>query len=49
LNLSSLPLSVQSATPPPELGQHTAEVLEGAGFDRTEIEAWSKQGIIGKV
>jgi crotonobetainyl-CoA:carnitine CoA-transferase CaiB-like acyl-CoA transferase len=49
LNLSSLPSSVQSATPPPELGQHTGEVLERAGFDRAEIEAWSKQGIIGKV
>lgn len=49
LNLSALPLSVKSATPPPELGQHTREILERAGFDRAEIETWSKQGIIGNV
>lgn len=33
-------------TPPPTLGEHTVEVLEGLGIERGEIEALRKEGVV---
>ncbi len=44
LRLSETPLRVEP--PAPSLGQHTDEVLTGAGFSKTEIEALRSAGVI---
>ncbi|MBF7082503.1 CoA transferase [Desulfallas sp. Bu1-1] len=49
LKLSGIPTSLQSVSPPPELGQHTGEILERIGFKRDDIEAFAKLGIVGGV
>jgi len=33
--------------PPPRLGQHTAEVMEGVGYSAEQIQALAAQGTIG--
>jgi crotonobetainyl-CoA:carnitine CoA-transferase CaiB-like acyl-CoA transferase len=47
--LSEIPLSLQSATPPPVLGQHTGEILERIGFNKKDIDLLVKQGVVGGV
>ena len=37
----------QSRSAPPLLGQHTAEVLGGIGYDAAAIEALRTRGIVG--
>jgi CoA:oxalate CoA-transferase len=32
--------------PPPTLGQHTTEILEGLGYSKTDIKGFAEQGII---
>ncbi|WP_169717619.1 Acetyl-CoA:oxalate CoA-transferase [Sporomusa silvacetica DSM 10669] len=49
LNLSAIPTSLQSATPPPELGQHTREILEKIGFNKGEITDFVNKGVIGGI
>ncbi len=44
IKLSDTPGSVR--TPPPDLGQHTGEVLEAAGFDKTVIERFRSSGVV---
>lgn len=44
--MSEIPLSLQTATPPPELGQHTEEVLQGLGYSPQEIKALAEQGVV---
>ncbi|MBI4308564.1 MAG: CoA transferase [Chloroflexi bacterium] len=44
LKLSRTPGSVRSCAP--KLGQHTAEVLQEAGYTLTEIQALAQQGVI---
>jgi crotonobetainyl-CoA:carnitine CoA-transferase CaiB-like acyl-CoA transferase len=34
------------ATPPPALGQHTAEILQELGYTAAEIRRWQKAGIV---
>ncbi|MBX7116235.1 MAG: CoA transferase [Myxococcaceae bacterium] len=41
--VSTLP---QSAAWPPELGQHTDEILAQAGFSSTQIADWARAGIV---
>ena len=47
------PMAHYLGTPPapprssPALGQHAAEILEGLGFTKQEIEAWREAGVIG--
>ena len=36
----------QVDSPPPALGEHSAEILAGAGFSKTEIAQLQKDGII---
>src|SRR5262249_24102683 len=36
----------QVATPPPELGEHTDEVLRGLGYDAAAIAALRRDGVI---
>ena len=46
LKLSGTPVSVR--TPPPALGQHTAEILmKDVGLTETEIESLRSSGVIG--
>jgi len=51
LNLINNPIKM-SRTPPklatatPERGEHTAEVLQEAGYGAAEIEAFKKQGVV---
>jgi formyl-CoA transferase len=33
-------------TPPPELGQHTDEVLRGLGYDAAAISGFRRDGVI---
>ncbi|NLI12353.1 CaiB/BaiF CoA transferase family protein [Pelotomaculum propionicicum] len=47
--MSGIDTPLQEATPPPVLGQHTGEILEKIGFSKEEIEAFSKQGVVGGV
>ena len=44
MNLSRTPSRVVSA--PPDLGEHTAEVLRELGFDAAQIERLAEQGIV---
>lgn len=46
LKMSGIPVSLQSATPPPVLGQHTAEILGKMGFSKEDIETFVKQGVV---
>jgi crotonobetainyl-CoA:carnitine CoA-transferase CaiB-like acyl-CoA transferase len=32
--------------PPPQLGQHTTELLRGLGYELTEIEKFKEEGVI---
>lgn len=41
--VTSLP---ETAAQPPELGQHTDEILAQAGFSTTQIAAWARAGIV---
>jgi crotonobetainyl-CoA:carnitine CoA-transferase CaiB-like acyl-CoA transferase len=34
------------ATPPPALGQHTTEILQGLGYSNDEIRRWLEAGIV---
>ena len=43
-NFSETPLA---ATPPPALGQHTAEVLAELGYSAEDIERWREAGALG--
>ena len=36
----------QVMLPPPELGEHTAEILKDMGYDDTKIREWRDQGVI---
>lgn len=47
--MSAITTPLQSATPPPALGQHTGEILEKIGFSKEEIKAFAKQGVVGGV
>lgn len=47
--MSGITTSLQAATPPPVLGQHTGEILENLGFTKEEIEAFAEQGVVGKL
>jgi crotonobetainyl-CoA:carnitine CoA-transferase CaiB-like acyl-CoA transferase len=42
--LSSTPAKIR--TPPPELGEHTEEILQGLGYSTKEIEHFRKSGVI---
>ena len=44
VKLSETPALIQS--PPPELGEHTEEVLLKAGFSKEEIKKFSQEGTI---
>jgi formyl-CoA transferase len=44
VNLSRTPSRVVSA--PPDLGEHTAQVLRELGFDAAQIERLAEQGIV---
>ena len=44
VKLSETPAVIQS--PPPELGQHTEEVLLKAGYSREDIERFREEGAI---
>jgi formyl-CoA transferase len=44
VTLSRTPASL--ATAPPELGEHTAEVLEGLGYNETQIEELRKKKVV---
>ncbi|MBP0495406.1 CaiB/BaiF CoA transferase family protein [Pararoseomonas indoligenes] len=45
VKLSETPAAI--GLPPPRLGQHTAEVMRGAGYADEEIEALARRGAIG--
>lgn len=47
--LSEIPLSLQSAAPPPALGQHNREIMERLGFDGEEIDLLVRQGVVGGI
>lgn len=49
IKMSNIPVSLKSATPPPMLGQHTAEILRKMGFSKEEIDDFVKQGVVGGV
>jgi crotonobetainyl-CoA:carnitine CoA-transferase CaiB-like acyl-CoA transferase len=49
----ALPLSIDGERvvhrrPPPQLGEHTEEVLRELGYDDAELEALSADGVIGQ-
>jgi formyl-CoA transferase len=44
VKLSRTPASL--ATAPPELGEHTAEVLEEVGYNKTRIEELRKKKVV---
>jgi crotonobetainyl-CoA:carnitine CoA-transferase CaiB-like acyl-CoA transferase len=51
LQLPALPLSfdesrAEHASPPPLVGEHTAEVLTELGYSETELEALAADGIV---
>ena len=46
LKMSEVPVSFQSATPPPALGENTAEILEKIGFSKEDIKDLAEQGVI---
>ncbi len=47
--LSEIPLSLQSASHPPTLGQDTREILEQLGFSIKEIDLLVEKGTVGVV
>jgi crotonobetainyl-CoA:carnitine CoA-transferase CaiB-like acyl-CoA transferase len=44
VRMSATPGRVE--TPPPELGEHTDEVLQGLGYDAGAIAALRRDGVI---
>lgn len=44
IKLSSTPCKI--ATPPPQLGEHTEQVLAGLGYSKEDIEAFGKANVI---
>jgi CoA:oxalate CoA-transferase len=44
IKMSDTPGSVR--TPPPDLGQHTAEVLEAAGYDTAAVDRFRDSGVV---
>jgi crotonobetainyl-CoA:carnitine CoA-transferase CaiB-like acyl-CoA transferase len=44
VQMSATPGRVE--TPPPELGQHTDEVLRGLGYDAAAISGFRREGVI---
>lgn len=46
--LSAINVSLQSATPPPVLGEHTEEILERLGYSKEDIETFAEKGVVRK-
>ncbi len=45
--MNGIDTPLQSATPPPALGQHTGEILEKIGLSKEEIKDLAKRGVVG--
>jgi crotonobetainyl-CoA:carnitine CoA-transferase CaiB-like acyl-CoA transferase len=48
-HISSLPVSLDDVTPPPELGRHNLEVLQRLGYTRDDVVSLAEAGAINGV